>query len=450
MINGDSICLQFETGLNTISNLEWRTNAMEKIDAKRKSQLESVIEKFIIEDNSADIKTVLKALRFIDDETIMYRIVKASSKTLIESDVVKRITSQEVLEKIAFDTELDVLVRITAIKKISSQDVLKRLYECGSDSIRKIVVSLIIDESFLYDTVFNEEVQHVSVVAVNHISTQEKLYNIAVRHTVLDVQIAAVGQLKEQKWLAKVAKLAVLNPSVRIEAIKKLDSNTSETLLYNIAKNDSDFLCRIAAIKRLTMPKMLIDIACEDLNEDVQYVALSSLPEIFIFSELNKKLMAIIEGDFSYKVKAMAVEKIAVSSDEFFVELIKKEKNEEVRIAAVQRIDNHTHLANIAYYEVNKYQYQSNVRMEALKRLKTIEVINLIALSDRSIKVREYALQKAYPATLVSVAINDHEAEVSIAAVKKIENDYDLIEVLLHTKNRWVRNAAVSKLCAIT
>lgn len=421
---------------------------MVKLDAERKKHLEGIIEDFIVGENSSDAKTLAKVLEMVDDENVLYRIVKSIDKTLVGSNVVKRIKSEEMLERIALDSEIDSFVRITAIRGIRNQNVLKKLYESTCDSIRKAVVFLITDEKFLYDLVFNEKSHHVGIAAIGRIATQEYLYNIAVRHKVVEVQIAAVVQIKEQKWLAKIAKLSCLNAKIREEAIKKLNPHELEAILLDIAKNDIEITCRIEAIKCLITPKFLLDIALSDSNVEVQYVALSAITEISIFSEVNKGLISIVNGDYSYKVKAMAVEKIAISSDEFFVELMKKESDEELRLAAVRRIDNQTHLANIAYYEATKYQYQSTIRMEALKRLKALDVINMIAMSDRDSKIRKIAIERAYPATLVNIAINDAETDVAIAAIEKLENDYELIEVLLNTKDRWVRNAVIIKLCS--
>lgn len=422
---------------------------MENFNVSQRHQVELAIEKFVMDESNVDMRTLIRAVNMIDDENILYRIATGTTCIVVGSQAVEKIFSDELLQKIALNPKVEDLTRITAAKHIKDQTMLKRLYEVGSSGIRKAVIELIVDDDFTYNAVFAEKAAHISVAAIKQIGSQEKLYNIAVRHKNPIVQIAAVNRIVDQNYLAKVAKITTIDASVRCAAIKKLNSNDVTELLYVIYRNDNNSICRVEAVKKIVDPGVLVDIASNDSEEEIQFAALSILPGISVFSEVNNRLITIIEGAYSSKVKAMAIKKLVINTNDFFVKVIRNIHNEEVRIAALNRIDDQIQLAKIAYYEVTKYQYQFAVRMEALKKLKNQDVINMIALSDSDLRIRELAVERACSATLINVAINDRESQVSVAAVKRLKNDYELIEVLLRSKEKWVQNAVVQQLCGI-
>ena len=420
---------------------------MEKFNVAQRHQVELAIERFVMDESNVDMRTLIRAVNMIDDEDILYRIAIGTTCIVVGSQAVEKIFSDELLQKIVLNPKVEDLTRITAAKHIKDQTMLKGLYEGSSSGIRKTVIELIVDDDFTYNAVFAEKATHISVAAIKQIASQEKLYNIAVRHTNPIIQIAAVNRIADQNYLAKVARITTIQASVRCEAIKRLNSNDFAELLYEIYKNDNSDICRTEAVKKIVDAGVLVDIALNDSEEEIQFAALSVLPGISVFSEVNNRLITIIEGPYSSKVKAMAIEKLVINTNEFFVKVIRNDHNEEVRLAALNRIDDQIQLTKIAYYEVAKYQYQFVVRMEALKKLKDQDVINMIALSDSDFRIRELAVERACSATLINVAINDRECRVSVAAVKRLKKDYELIEVLLRSNEKWVQNAVIQQLC---
>ncbi len=144
------------------------------------------------------------------------------------------------------------------------------------------------------------------------------------KHRYSNVRIAAIEKLTDQKIIGDVAKNDG-HADVRIAAVEKL---TDQKILEDIAKNDVWGFVRYAAAKKMTDQKPLEDIAKNYWDKDVRKAAVFSLGYLGNTSAIDK-LISIIKDDEDI-FKRQAIDAIINITDErvidFFIQYIQKEE----------------------------------------------------------------------------------------------------------------------------
>jgi HEAT repeat protein len=145
------------------------------------------------------------------------------------------------------------------------------------------------------------------------------------KHKYKHIRIAAIEKLTDQKIIGDVAKNDV-HADVRIAAVEKL---TDQKTLENIAKNDVWGFVRYAAAKRMTDQKPLEDIAKNYWDKDVREAAVFSLGYLGNSSAIDK-LKSIIKDDEDKFKRQRAIDAIINITDErvtdFFIQYIQNEE----------------------------------------------------------------------------------------------------------------------------
>ena len=114
---------------------------------------------------------------------------------------------------------------------------------------------------------------------------------------------------------------------LRLEAIKKL---TDQTLLADIAKNDTNWEIRLGAVENLTDQAILVEIAKNDIKTEVRVAAVEKLTDQTILAEIAKK-------DVKWPVRKAAVDKL--NNLDILTDIASHDEESFVRNSAMSRLN---------------------------------------------------------------------------------------------------------------
>jgi hypothetical protein len=176
------------------------------------------------------------------------------------------------------------------------------------------------------------------------------------RHSRSSIRWRAVESLTDQDVLANIAKNDV-DWRVRETAVKRL---TSQTILADVAKNDDWGSVRKAAVDRVTDQAVLADIAKHDEDEDVRKVAVDRVTDQTMLTDIAKNAS-------SSSVRKAAVDRVTDQSA--LADVAGNDKDEDVRKAAMKHVTDQAVLADVV-----KAGKDSPVRKLARKNEKSSDV----------------------------------------------------------------------------
>lgn len=214
-------------------------------------------------------KNRIAAIDKIDDEEVLMDIIRNDSDSKVRCEAVKRIDNQEILVKLAKNSE-DTDVLVESIRKIDDDNILIDIYRNASDwHVHDAAVGKISDESFLIDIAKNiyDDGNSIRRIAVLGIHDETALMDIYNNESDGFVRENIVKNITD----GEVLKNILLNDScaaVRINVIKNPHFNDEKTLkrivtsdpyyTINEERNNEDFSLysrqykvRMAANKKL-------------------------------------------------------------------------------------------------------------------------------------------------------------------------------------------------------
>jgi hypothetical protein len=175
----------------------------------------------------------------------------------------------------------------------------------------------------------------VRCAAIEQISDQTMLINIARNDKDENVRKAAVNKINDQAVLAEITRSDT--PFVGHAAFERIHN---QVILNEIAVNAKiKGYVREWAIETINDQTLLSRIAATDSDSSIRCMAVSKIEEEVV-------LLEIVKSDTDEKVREEAIKK--VSDEAFLLETIKTDKSKAVRSAAVRRIDNADLLRKIA------------------------------------------------------------------------------------------------------
>lgn len=280
--------------------------------------------------------------------------------------------------------------------------------------------------------------------------------------------LKAVQKLTDQTTLADIAK-SMVTINVRHTAVKKL---TDQSVLAFIAKNEKDSRVRITAIEKLNDQNALADIAnnriepgsvreealkaLTDQNALAEYVKTADSTEWLIYRKVLDKLndqtlIDVIKSDHtkSEYVRLDAVAKLAdkTLAQEIYNEFFRSSTDVEIRKMAAEQLDDQTSVQPIlqklyAEMAINNDRWD-NCKYDFWKITDQAALAD-VAKNARNKYVSEEAVKSlTNEALLAGVARNAVEPAVRSAALRKITDQSVIADIAKNDKNVSVRmNAA--------
>jgi hypothetical protein len=306
------------------------------------------------------------------------------------------------------------------------------------EAVRKIS-----NEALLAQIAASNEPFPVRVAAIERISDQSTLFNIAQTapaNTVGTGGKQAVMRLSDSKSLVALATGAV-NNDVRIAAIDRLEPEDQLTLV-DIARGAHDSQIREAAVKRLTVQSerisdhaTLVNIAQMTWDRAVGAAIVKRLSD-------SKSLVAVATGAVDSSVGMAAMDRLQPEDQLELVEIARGANGAEIGIAAVNRLTDQALLADLAQNCTN-----FSVLKRTIDRLTDPTIVSRIAISASSKYVREHALSYVTDqSVLARIALDDKELCVRVAASERVDNPGLLAELAAKSNDPGVRTRAVAKI----
>ena len=282
--------------------------------------------------------------------------------------------------------------------------------------------------------------------AVKKINDESVLADIAKNDSERDVCIAAVKKISGKSVLADIAKNAS-DWNVREVAVGKI---SDESVLVDIAKNDSDVTVRQGAVKKISNESILIDIAKNNSMGAVRQGAVRRISD-------ESVLVDIAKNDSINGVRKEAVGKI--SDESVLVDIAKNDSSNGVRDASLGRLRklNPNSFVCITPEKVSQINDQSkliNIAQNAADPSSRKKAIGKIIDDPTLINRWSYDGSQNEPpvgkisdeSVLVDIAKNDSDRDVRLEAVRRIGDVSVLADIAKNASNDDIRKEAINKI----
>jgi hypothetical protein len=213
-------------------------------------------------------------------------------------------------------------------------------------------------------------------------------------------------------------------------------------VLGEVAKQDSEYGVRLAAVRKLTDQAVLADIAKKDRDADVRGAAVEKLTDQALLGDIAKK-------DSDVNVRRIAAGK--VTDQGLLAEIARIDRAEDVRFAAAEKLTDQA-LAQAVLAEVAKTASNSWLRKAAVEKLTDQALLAEVAKKDSdsldylAADVRQAAIEKLTDPALLAEVARTNYWRVRKAAVEKLTDQVLLAEVAKNDGDLGLRLRAVKKL----
>jgi hypothetical protein len=244
-----------------------------------------------------------KALKAVDketDQTTLAEIAKTAPLADARMEAVKKITDQKIITDLAKNTNNDI-VRTAAIKKLTDQHILADIAKNDGDyQIRIAAVKTLSDKTLLTDIVMTNKDGWVLPYALAKLYDQKTLNNIAVNDDFKWARKTVAAKLTDQELLVNIA-LNDTDEWARESAINNKNMK-DQSILAEIAKNDSNHVVYGAACKKLSNQAAIIDVVknAHNLPYDTRCELVEKLMDVSTLTD-------IAENDKDERVRCCAI-----------------------------------------------------------------------------------------------------------------------------------------------
>ncbi len=460
-----------------------------KINFNHRYLIEKIVDKnellkIALADTLFSAHLQIVAIRNISDKTMLAKIAKKTKRSKVRDFVnakliVEPITNQIKLGKIALHGKNNT-IRGYAIEKITDNILLRKIAlksKLNKFLLRCKAIENITDKTMLYNIVTSQQSNRLRHCAVSTITEVDELKKIVAENKNSNLQsraksrISTLGELEfkkitDQEILEKAAvqrynsyqviaikkllntkllyRLALKNRNIntrelaklRIVELAKIQGISSLAAIAVGATDITDFEIRNIALLDLMHEDLLTALAFFEKNQKVRIMAINLL-------ENQKTLQKIAGYDSAAHARKAAI--IAISDDNFLLQRINKDTSKSVRFAAVQTLHNKQ-----TFLKAIQQGYYYDVRAAAYSRLVDTgdrKLINRAKLLGRKFNKRiNKLLASSDSELLINEALQgqiDVMREVSASRLKKIS---DLKQVAIMSVDRDVLIILLSKI----
>jgi hypothetical protein len=345
--------------------------------------------------------------------------------TGVRNDLLEKLTDQASLATVAMETPNSELAE--AVKeKLTDPAALVRV-EAFAQRLKEI--GGLTDQAGLAAVVAQEKNRNLRAAALQRLTRREVVAQVATSDPDAFMRAAAVARLSDESIVVKVAD-GDSDPSVRLAAIARVSDPAA---LARAATQDREPSVRLAAVGRLGDKVVLARIALGDRDTAVRLAAV----EAMVKAEADQAaLHEVLVREKEQNVRLAALGGIDGQKD--LVEIATADRDPGVRAAATARVDSQTDLARIATLDK-----ETEVRLAAVEKLDDQAALGKIAAGDGDDQVRLSAIKKVNDqAVLRKAALGDASDAVRAAAVEDVKDQAVLCEAVLKDKSAEVRAKA--------
>ncbi len=263
-------------------------------------------------------KRLARRIAQITDQDLLIRIAREASLDKIKCAAIENITSQDILTEYAKHKSYK--VRLSSINNLTDEDVLCDLAisDDESCSIGKAAIKKITSQDLLIRIAREVESNIIKCDAIEKITSQEVLIEFS-KHKSSDVRLSSIKNLTDRVTLGNLA-ISDKNFSVREAAVVKVkDEKVIKKYLMEFVRPYSYYETPKSLIRKITVVKDLQELAILARDDSVRKCSVHLLPRDCAENNLLKAAAELDKKIVPHEVERfkIAVEQLRVNNPEF-------------------------------------------------------------------------------------------------------------------------------------
>ncbi len=315
-----------------------------------------------------DYSTTAKAVavgRIRRNQTYLSAVLRSNAEDEIKLAAVEYCEDQTALQEV-FRMNSHKELGLLALRSISDADFVDQAYSSRMDEIRAHVIRRTNKEALLLKAAKWDENDDIRYKAVLKLPPDSPgLLGIALNDASDRIALAAVQSISRQELLNQLAAKAV-NPEVRGQALKGVEDRS---LLEQIARSDASAEVCLAAMKKLDKASLYCEFAFEHKHPLLRDEALKLAREEDVFQRL-KALNA---------AKGRSCERDAKDDRDQVYSLAVLHQDEKLALWSAERIEDPRVLSELAL----EHSHSTALTLAIFGRIKDEKVLRILALERR-------------------------------------------------------------------
>ena len=429
----------------------------------------------------------IEAIKNLTDQAELLRIGRTDRDPDFRRAAFSRLADQALLIEIALH-ERDVHIRADAVESLTDQALLQQLgTEDGEHLVRGAAAKALKDERVLEQMAVGDENECVRRIASNRLTNAAALARVVIydvkNSSTFDIREAAVEKISDQDILAQVAigdghycvyeaavkrisdtsTLAKIATEGRGGWEKALDKLEDEELLSKVAIEGKSEGARKAAVRKLSDEAILAKLAIASEHYEVRLEAVAKLKDEALLAGVardgngsgaeesvrkikNPSILADIARNGPSLIRRVAARRI--NDEKLILEIAKTVKHTDVLEAIAPKLKDQALLFEIG--RANGIYFGIEIAKLLTDKAAAQSLIAEVMRKDRSLNdgwARMNAVEMLYDqASLIEFAKNDADWRVREKAVSRIDDQVILAEFAGSDTDSSIRTAAVKKL----
>ena len=302
------------------------------------------------------------------------------------------------------------------------------------------------DDNTIRDLAKNDFYADIRKLAIRKINDNCLLYEIALNDSKKTVKREAIIQMDDEDLLIKLKReikynYYYLSPIIRERItdihMEMAKSSTDESVLINLALNDSDSYVRYYAVKNphLNNPDVLELIIFNDSNNLVRREAISKIND-------EKVLIEVAQNDSDSWVRNSAVYNLDSSNQDIFIDIFYNDEDNGVKNVALSKIKDQNILKEQVENGDEKRVYYAIKNLEDEKLLKdTYKKFASSKIQEAIIENPNLTDEKFFE----DIVLNEYW-RLGIPALKRINDGSILANIAQKSSDHFLRKNAVKRI----
>ena len=382
-----------------------------------KEELSSLLEKMLLNDSDDFVLKSVCENPSLDNQEVLIEVATSSSNDLLQRQVIRKITDENILSDFALNNE-NPYIRREAIQNpnLIDVDAICEIIRLDCDEFNRIMaIYKIPNGESLLDIVYRKSLHHrLHEIAQNtNFPLNDYFLDVLENETDEYKRQVAVNFIKDKDILDDIV-LTESNEDIRADAIKN-NNFDSQDILERLITIESSPKVLFEVVSKIQNQELLIDFIKNNLEyNEVIVKAISKVGNLEAIEELSSHPDSRIRMETVKRISKLK------NNDEMLLEIALAESDEGICLEAIDSMNVRNDLIDVA-----DGRQERNIRISALNRIKPKRLLdNYRGFMPNSLN------DLPFDATLRHMALNDDDLEVRKAATSKI-NDKEVLDEII-------------------
>ena len=234
-----------------------------------------------------------------------------------------------------------------------------------------------------------------------------------------------------------IASDSIIESRVLEIGLRVVEKLNTQSALCEVALNGKRSEVRLTAVEKVTDQQVLAKIACSDVDERIRGLAVRKLD-----NHEQAVLCEIAQNEANNEVRLAAVEKVV--DQQVLAKVARADVDARIRNIAVRKLDNHE---QAVFCEIAQNEANNEVRLAAVGKVMNQQVLAKIAREDQDVGIRGLAARKLDArdqVLLCEIAQNETNNEIRATLIAKITDQGFLVKLLETEMNGHIRELIIN------